>query len=235
MVLNLELNVVEIKQETPDVKSFKLDLGMQTVDYKPGQYFMVELDIESDEKIKPLSIASSPTEEFILICTKSGESDFKHKLDSLKVGDKIKVKGPMGIFVLKEDAKEIMFLSGGIGVTPFRNMIKYASDNKLPIKMTLLYSNKTPADIVFEDQWHSFEKENPNLKVIHTITNAEGDDWQGRKGRIDEKMIKENCSDINNAVFYICGPPGMVDGLTNLLKSMNVPQQNIKIEKFEGY
>ena len=57
----------------------------------------------------------------------------------MKVGDKIKLKGPMGIFVLDENAKNIVFLGGGIGITPFRSMIKYSSDNKLPIKLKLIY------------------------------------------------------------------------------------------------
>ena len=235
MVLNLELPVVETKQETPDVKSIKLGLN-EKVDCKPGQYMMVELDVNDPENgnIRSLSIASSPTEDFLLFSTKISQSIFKQKFNSLKVGDKVKLKGPMGIFVLKEDAKEIVLLGGGIGITPFRDMIKYACDKKLAIKLTLLYSNKTPADIVYKDEWPLFEKENPNLKIVHTITdNTTG--WQGRTGRINEELIKEFCSDISNAIFYICGPPGMVDGLSNLLKTMNVPQSNIKIEKFVGY
>ena len=113
-------------------------------------------------------------------------------------------------------------------------MIKYASDKKLPVKITLIYSNKTPDDIVYKDEWNVFERENPNFKVIHTIT-QEGTDWQGRTGRIDEAMIREFSSDINNTIYYICGPLGMVDSLSNLLKTMNIPLQNIKIEKFVGY
>ena len=233
MIFNLELPVIETKQETHDVKSIKLGLN-EKIDYKPGQYMMMELDVDDPEKSRPLSIASSPTENFLLFSTKISQTAFKQRFDSLRAGDKVKLKGPMGIFVLKEDVKEIVLLGGGIGITPFRDMIKYACDKKLQIKLTLLYSNKTPADIVYKDEWQIFEKENKNLKVINTITD-DTTNWQGRTGRINEVMVREACNDLNSAIFYICGPPGMVDGLSNLLKTMNVPQQNIKIEKFAGY
>ena len=232
MIQSSELPVIETKKETHDVKSIKVSKG--NIDYKPGQYMMVELDIEDSENTRPLSIASSPTEDFLMFSTKISESAFKQKLSSLEEGDKVKLTGPMGNFILKEDANEIVFLGGGIGITPFRDMIKYACDKKLQAKMTLIYSNKTPADIVYRDEWPVFEKENKNLKVVNTITdNTEG--WRGRNERINENMIREFCSDVNNTVFYICGPPGMVNGMQELLKTMDIPQQDVKIERFIGY
>lgn len=231
MVQTLELQVIETRQETPTVKTIKLEKN--NFDYRPGQYIMMELETGDDDNIRPLSIASSPTENFLLFSTKISESSFKQKFNSLQTGDKIKIKGPMGIFVLKEDAKEIIFLGGGIGITPFRDMMKYATDKKLPIRLTLLYSNRNPNEICYRDEWPIMEKQNSNLKVANTITDDPG--WQGRKGRINEAMIKEFCNDFNSMLFYICGPPAMVDALSQLLKSMNVPRQNIKIEKFAGY
>ena len=234
MVTILELAVIETKQETHDVKSIKLEKPQ--FDFKPGQYMMMELDVDDPENgnTRPLSIASSPTENSLMFSTKISQTLFKQKINSLQSGDRIKIKGPMGIFTLKEDAKEIMFLGGGIGITPFRDMIKYAADKKLPIKLTLLYSNKTPNDIVYKDEWSVFEQENSNLKVVNTVTD-DTTNWNGKVGRINEAIIREFCSDVKNTLFYICGPPGMVEGLYNLLKAMNVPLQNIKTEKFAGY
>lgn len=231
MVINLELPIIETKQETPTIKSIKLEKNK--FDYKPGQYAMIDLETGDDEGIHPLSIASSPTEDFLLFSTKISESSFKKKFNELQIGDRVKIKGPMGVFVLDENAKNMIFLGGGIGITPFRNMIKYATDKKLPINLTLLYSNRVPAEICYKNEWDLWQNQNPNLKVVYNIT----DDplWQGRKGRINEQMIKEFCDDFNSTLFYICGPPGMVDGLSQLLKTMNIPQQNIKIEKFAGY
>ena len=100
--------------------------------------------------------------------------------------------------------------------------------------MTLLYSNKTPDDIVYKDEWQNFERENSNLKVVHTITeNTTG--WNVITGRIDEAMIREFCNDLDNTLFYICGPPGMVDAMQGILKGMNITPQNVKVERFVGY
>lgn len=234
MVITLELPVIETKQETHDVKSVKLSFDNHRFDFNPGQYMIMELDIEDSENTRPLSIASSPTEDFLLFSTKMSQSAFKQKFESLQEGDKVKVMGPMGMFVLKEDTKNIIFLGGGIGITPFRDMIKYTCDKKLQIKMILLYSNKTPNDIVYRDEWPIFENHNPSLKVVNTVTDStEG--WNGKTGRINEAMIKEYYNDFGNTLFYICGPPGMVNGMQELLKTINVPSQNVKIERFAGY
>ena len=100
--------------------------------------------------------------------------------------------------------------------------------------MALMYSNRTPEEICYKDEWPIMEKNNPNLKVVNTITDN-ASDWSGRIGRIDDKMIREFCDDLQNTVFYACGPSAMVDAMLNLLKSMSVPQQNIKKEIFAGY
>src|SRR3989344_1620908 len=107
MVAAFELPVIETRQETPDVKSVKLSLNGNRFDYKPGQYMRLELDVHDPENgnTRPLSIASSPTEDFLLFSTKISQSLFKQKFSSVGIGDKIKIKGPMGIFTLKEDVK----------------------------------------------------------------------------------------------------------------------------------
>jgi len=235
-MLSLDVKIIEVKQETPDVKSFKLDLDGQRFDYKPAQFVYFSINAENvGSDSRPLSIASSPTEDFIMLSTKISNSDFKQRLNGIKTGDLVTIKGPIGTFILKEDAKEIVMLGGGIGITPFRDMIKYATDKKLPINITLIYSNRTPADIVYKDEWPVFEKENPNLKVVHTITDAPDSSWKGRTGRINDSMVKEYCNDLHKALFYICGPPGMVNAIFEILIGMGVPGPNIKLERFAGY
>jgi len=233
-MLSTDAYVIEVKKETPDVKSLKLGVKGHGFSYKPAQFVYLSLNAgDAGSDSRPLSIASSPTEDFIMVSTKITSSDFKQRLDKIKAGDAVAIRGPIGTFILKEDAKEIVMLGGGIGVTPFRDMIKYATDKRLQAKITLIYSNKTQDDIVYKDEWPVFEKENPNLKVVNTITDDAN--WRGRKGRIDEAMIREFCSDLNNALFYVCGPPGMVNAMLELLIRMGVAGTNIKVERFVGY
>ena len=235
-MISLDVQVVEVKQETPDVKSFKFGLEEQKFSYRPAQFLYLSLDPENaGSDSRPLSISSSPTEDFVMVSTKISKSNFKQRLDNIRVGDIVAIKGPIGTFILKEDAKEILMLCGGIGITPFRDMIKYSADKKLPVKITLIYSNNTPDDIVYKNEWPVFETENPNFKVVHTITGYSGNDWKGKTGKIDEKMIMEFCNGFNSALFYVCGPPAMVNSMFELLVKMGVPGPNIKVERFVGY
>jgi len=236
------LKVIETKLETHDTKSIKLDIKGIDIQYKSGQYLIMtfpELVDQEKSNLRAFTISSSPTErDFIMVTTKLTGSKFKEKLNHLKIGDKINVKLPFGRFTLDEDySSHIVMIAGGIGITPFRSHIKYATDKNLPLKITLLYSNKAPEEIIFYSEFEQLMKFNLHLKVIHTITRPEESKqkWGGKIGRIDEKIIKEFATDFGNTLFYTCGPPAMVDGVIALLKEMNAKPENIKIEKFVGY
>ena len=231
-----KLKIKKAISETSDVKTIILEKP-KGFDFKPGQYVVMKLDVQ-DEKgnTRDFSIASSPTEDFLMISTKLTGSKFKKKFDSLKIGDSVEVMGPAGTFVLDEKEKNSVFLSGGIGITPLRSMVKYCIDKKLSTKCTLLYSNKIPEDIPYKNDLDKMANQSKNVKIVNTITRPEESKqkWTGIVGRVDENMIKENC-DVNNSVFYICGPPKMVDTLVEILKKMNVDESRIKIEHFDGY
>ena len=236
----MQLSLKEIKQESVDVKSFKFDLAGINFDFKPGQYIIMKLDVVDERNgVRMFSLSSSPTETgYIIISTKMTGSDFKKKLESLKVGEKVDIRGPFGRFLLQEDySKQAIMLAGGIGITPFRNMIKFATDKKLDLKIILLYSNKLPEEMSFKKEFDEWQKINPNLKVVYTITRPEESrmQWKGIAGRIDATMIKNNVKYMGNCIFYVCGPPAMVDAMVTTLKNMDVSDNNIKIERFTGY
>ncbi|MBI2173229.1 MAG: xylene monooxygenase [Candidatus Aenigmarchaeota archaeon] len=214
------------KEETHDIKTFRFAGSM---DFRPGQFVMLKVG----EKSEAFSVCSSPTEkDYMDLTMKMTDSDYKRALDAAAIGDSFEIKGPYGVFLLDENRDAVM-LAGGIGVTPFMSMIKYATAKKLPAKITLLYSSRTPEDIAFRKELEELQKENKNLRVIHTVTRAEGLQWSGRKGRIDENMIREFLK--RQPVFYVCGPPAMVDGTVQILKDIDIEENRIKREKFTGY
>jgi ferredoxin-NADP reductase len=147
---------------------------------------------------------------------------------------KIKARGPFGRFTLSEAEKHVM-IAGGIGITPFRSIIKFATDTESNAKITLIYSNRTPEDIVFKEDLDLMEHMNENLEVIHTITRPEGHFWKGITGRVDEHMIEQHIEDVENSIFYVCGPPSMVDAMQIVLKEMGIADERIKMERFGGY
>jgi glycine betaine catabolism B len=230
----MELEVKEIIYETPTI--IEVVFNKPEINFRPGNYIVFYLDVNDPKgNYRDFSIVSSPTEEDIRIACRLTGSVFKRKLSSLKPGDKVTVKGPFGNFLLDEK-RDIIMIAGGIGITPFMSMIKYVVDLNLGTKITLFYSNRTPEEIPFKSKFDEIYQTNRNIKLVYTITNPleSKKPWNGNKGFIDSNMIKYNTS-INNKLFYICGPPGMVEAMSALLKSMNIKEEDIKIENFTGY
>ncbi|MBI4018115.1 MAG: FAD-dependent oxidoreductase [Candidatus Aenigmarchaeota archaeon] len=227
------LQVLENTKEASD--SIRVKFVKPDIHYKPGQYMIYELPVQDPKgPARDFSLASSPTEDFLMLTTKLTGSPFKQKLAQLRVGDVIDASGPFGGFTIADGPRHL-FVAGGIGITPFRSMIKFATDRKLQQEITLLYSNKVPEEIAFRDELEKWRQQNENLKVVHTITRPEesAEKWNGRTGRVDAGLIKENLD--AETVVYVCGPPAMVDAILALLKDMDVPEQRTRAEKFEGY
>jgi len=240
-----ELTLLEKqKVEGTDAMSFKFSKTL--LQYKAGQYAYFDIGgVYNDPKgpIRHFTIASSPTEDIILISTRIRSSPYKKRLSLLESGVKVKVRGPEGKFVLHEDySKSAIFLSGGIGVTPFRSMIKYATDKQLPLRIIMFDSNKNQENILFKKEFDECSNINKNLKIIYTITdeaqNQSGtNNWQGEKGRIDKAMLARYFGDNeqNTAVFYICGPPAMIKAMQELLHDLEISSDRIMVEEFTGY
>jgi len=240
----LELTLKEKqKVEGTDVMSFKFDKS--SLPYVAGQYAYFDIGgVHNDPKgpIRHFTISSSPTENFILMTTRIRDSPYKQRLASLEVGIKVKVKGPEGKFVLHEDhTKPAIFLSGGIGVTPFRSMIKYATDKQLPLKIVMFDSNRNKQNILFKDEFDECLKVNKNLKIIYTIsdrqTESVTESWNGERGRINSAMLTKylKSSELKNSIFYICGPPAMINAMQELLKELQIQKDQIRVEEFTGY
>ena len=246
--LKLQLKLVEkIPKKGTDVMSFKFSRidGDTRLDYRAGQYAIVDLGTKEDPKgpIRSFTMASSPTENVILITTRIRESPFKKKLAALNIESTVMITSPLGHFVLPDvHSTPIVFISGGIGVTPFRSMIKYATDKHLPTKITMFDSNRNVENTLFKEEFDSCLKNNSNLKVIYTITDKDqsnnAEQWKGERGYINESMVTKYLTrnELENSIFYICGPPGMLIAMEKMLKDdLHIPDVRIKIEEFTGY
>lgn len=255
----LELTLIEKdKVEGTDVMSFKFSNqndevpGKALLDYAAGQFAFFDIgEVYNDPKgpIRHFTIATSPTENFIMFSTRIRDSPYKKRLSTLEEGAKVKVRGPEGQFVLQEDySKPAVFLSGGIGVTPFRTMIKYATDKQLPVKIIMFDSNRDRNNILFKKEFDDWMSINKNLKIIYTISEEDqheqasslstATDWKGEYGRIDKTMILKyvDTNELNSSIFYICGPPGMLTAMQTLLQEdLEIPKERIKVEEFTGY
>lgn len=215
------LKVQQKKSETNN--SFSLILEKpQGFSFYAGQYLDIELPVQDKlGNSRTFTISSSPTEHFLMITSKKGITPFKKFMEKLKKGDTITTSHPIGTFTLDESVPAV-FMAGGIGITPFRSIIKYALDKHLSTPMTLIYCSS--GDFVFKEELDQWQKQLSNLTTNYIDTSKEG-----RLKKLDTKHI------IPNTIYYLAGPPTMVDDLENILLKEGTDQTNIRTDRFDGY
>ena len=237
-MIEINTKIKEIIKRTHDVKSFRMGIE-EEIAFQAGQFFLFTININGEDVSKYFSFSNSPTEKGYIEFTKRiTNSTFSQFMDKVEINTNVRIKMPLGSFTLKDENEKIVFLSGGIGITPIRSICKYATDEILKTNMILLYGNRSEKDIVFREDFEEMQRKNNNLKIVHTLISPENinEKWQGRVSYIDEKMIKEEAPDYNEKVFYICGPPKMVETLTKTLENdLKVPRERIILENFAGY
>jgi ferredoxin-NADP reductase len=232
--MKFETYVKEIIPRTHNVTSFRFPRPVE-LNYKPGQFFFVTLKADGKELNKHFSLSSSPTEKTHIEFTKKlSESDFSVTLKALKKGDWARIDAPYGKFTFEGEHEKIGLLGGGIGITPFISICKYCTDMRLDTKVTLLYGNRTENDIAFRKELEAMEKQNENLKVVFTLSEADSE-WKGATGLITAEMIKKEIPAYKETVFYTCGPPAMVEIMGKLIEKMGLPKTQLKREYFAGY
>jgi ferredoxin-NADP reductase len=184
------------------------------------------------------SLSSSPSESGqISITCKISDTPFKQALSRLKPGQSAEVYGPLGLF-LYDDSRSSVFLAGGIGITPFRGMLRYSVDARSNAERRLLYSARVPEELVFRSQLDQLARASPHLKVHYTVTRPSESavPWTGRVGRIDAGWIREVVGTLDRPKFYAAGLPEMVEEMVVLLRGeFQVPEDDLDYEVFRGF
>ena len=233
----LRARLVERIPRTPTVESFRFILG-EKLDFIPGQFLQVIFDEQNrDNKDlnKYLSLSSSPGWEYIEVTKRLSVSDFSSRLKGLKTNDEVLFKLPIGTCVFKDEYKRIGFLIGGIGITPVISIIEYITKRKLDTDITLVYSNRTKAEIAFKQELDHWQSINKNLKVHYLVSECQPQDKTCIYGVINKDLLSAMVCDLKERIFFIFGPPKMVEAMSNLASDMGYIKGNIKIENFIGY
>lgn len=211
--------------------------------FTPGQHIDVELinpkGNDAEGAVRTLSLASAAVEPDLMVAARMRDTAFKNVIKTLPLGTEIMIDGPYGDMILQSNAKRpAVFLTGGIGITPFRSIAVEAARKKLPHTIFLFYSNHTPEDAPFLDEMTGLERENPRYHAICTMTEPEKSKipWRGETGYITKAMIQKYCPDTLSPIYYLAGPPEMTSAMhTMLLYTMDVSEDDIRMEEFSGY
>jgi ferredoxin-NADP reductase len=237
----LILKLKEKIQLAPDIFDFVFEKD-QSFFFTPGQYLEWTLphkDTDSRGNRRYFTLASSPTEEDVRIGVKFYEnsSSFKKSLSTLTSEHPITAGQLSGDFVIDSNPnKKYVFLAGGIGITPFRSIIKNLLDTNSKRDIVLIYSAKTADQFVYQDIFTAAQ-EKLGIKTIYDLTHSESapPNWTGKLGRLTGEMIIANVPDYKQRVFYLSGPHSMVTGFEETLKTIGVSGQKIKTDYFPGF
>lgn len=210
--------------------------------FLPGQYMEWTLEhqgTDSRGNRRYFTIASSPTENTLRLGVKFYEngSSYKRAMQQMNRGLSIVASQLSGDFVLpKNKNRKLVFIAGGIGITPFRSIVRFLLDTNEKRDITLLYSNKLTDEVMYADVFDLAQR-NLGVKIIYTLTDTDSipKDWKGRIGRIDARMIADEIPDYNERLFYLSGTHAMTTGLEKILKDIGISSSQIKIDFFPGY
>lgn len=231
-------NRKEVAQDTMEF-SFNRFKDFQ---YKAGQHIVVKLlgpfETGSESNDRVFSFVSAPYEPDISIATRMRDTAFKRVIKTIPIGSEVSIEGPYGSFTLHKDiSKPAVFLTGGIGITPFISMIRYAINRETRHQIFLFYSNRRPEDAAYLKELDIVAKKNPNFHLIATMTEMEKSklQWSGKRGYIDGAMLQEYLTDVTKPIYYIAGPVTMVNAMHQILTNIGVNEDNIRTEEFSGY
>ena len=210
--------------------------------FKAGQFLRFTLidpsETDAEGNTRTFSVASAPHEADLMFATRMRDTAFKRVIQTMPLGSELEIKGAFGRMTLHDDPERpAVFLTGGIGITPFRSIALEAARAGLPHKLILFYSNRRPEDAAFLDELEALQTINPNYRFIPTMTGAAGSSrpWSGETGYINAGMLTRFIDDLKSPVYYAAGPEGLVTAMRKTLAEAGVGEADIRAEEFSGY
>jgi ferredoxin-NADP reductase len=220
--------------------------------FKAGQYMDVTLlhppETDAEGNTRSFSIASSPDEAELRIATRVRDIAFKRVLSTMPLGTELKMDGPHGTFTLHRDAhRPAVFLAGGIGITPFRSMIHWAVHQHLSHRIYLFYSNRRPEDAPFLEEFRGLTRDSSTFTMVPTMTqmSRSSQEWKGETGYLTYELLSRHLrqeletpaqgSSARKPLYYIAGPPPMVEAFQSMLLRAGIDEEDLRVEEFSGY
>jgi ferredoxin-NADP reductase len=234
------LKLQSIKELIP--QTFELTFATDTpLQFEPGQYATINVRHGHQDQRgtrRTFSIASAPGKQELVVALKTPRdarvSSFKQALLKLKPGTLLSVSSISGTFVVPKSATEkLVFLAGGIGITPFLSMIRGQVNNKTKRDITVLYFVGNKSELCFEQVWN--EARTYGVKMVPVFAAPDPTQPNGLHGHLVAEDIKKVIPDFAQRTFYISGPPGFVDGYKNVIGQAGVSLLRIHTDHFAGY
>ena len=227
-----DLRVADVIEETHDSKSIVLDVPAELADrfaYESGQFLSFRVAVDGQRLVRCYSLASAPGLDAAHKVTVKRVVDGRASNwmnDAVSPGDTLEVMPPNGVFVLQDRETPIILFSGGSGITPCISILKTALANtSRPIK--LVYANRDDQSVIFKNELSKLLSENEDrLQITHRLDDVHG--------FVDAALVIQEIGPRTDADFYICGPGPFMDVVEAGLASLEIPAEQIRIERFES-
>lgn len=210
--------------------------------FEPGQAVDLVLpaapDADAEAPRHTFSVVSAPCEEELVIATRMRNSTYKRALAALPVGGRAIVEGPSGSLTLDADrSRGAVFVAGGIGITPFMSILRQAAHDRSAQRLALVYSNRRPEDAAFLAELQQLERDLPSFRLLATMTDMARSavQWPGETRLLDATLVTRAAQGMPRPIYYIVGPPGMVEAVSNALGQAGIDDNDIRSEEFYGY
>jgi ferredoxin-NADP reductase len=233
--------VVEIRRETPKVKSLILDVPNWTR-HLAGQRVDVRLTAEDGYQAqRSYSIASPPEDKRLMLTVdriEDGEVS-PYLTDEVSVGDRLELRGPIGGYFVwdvndeKNNGVPLFLIAGGSGIVPLMAMIRHRANSAKKVPIRLLYSSRSYEDIIYREELERFARNDSSLQITHTLTRRQPQNWNGYGRRIDQAMLAETgFQPAEKPLIFVCGSTGLVETVATYLLELGYEPERIRTERF---
>jgi len=229
-----EAEVLGVADQTGDIRTFRLRRP-KGFDFKPGQFLTVQIRVDGNAMIRCYSICSAPEARDVLEISVKRQgvvSTALHK--TLMKGSILLVRPPGGPFVYPaNDGRPLVLLAGGVGITPLISMLRHAVVADPGRDVALVLSVKALEDVPFRAELAEIAAKHPRARVVFAVTRGAAGPGM-HAGRVDAGLIAQITQGPTKAVYCICGPLPMIDGMKRLLASLGVPEEQVRAEAFQA-
>jgi len=234
-----KLRVARVFQETPKVKTFRLSpvegVGALPFEFEPGQFLTLSVHSGGNQVKRSYSIASSPCCHGwcdLTVKHESGGIVSGYLHEQVKEGDLLDASGPYGRFTFRGvESDSVVFLGGGVGITPLMSSIRYLTDQSWNGRIDLVYACKDLESVIFRDELNQLARRHPNLHVSIVLSDESSAAWTGPRGFITAELLGQ-IPQIRSRRIHLCGPPVMMDAVRNELGKLGIDLASVHSELF---
>jgi len=229
----MQARLIESREIAPAVRHFEFEaLGVDRFEFAAGQFTSFTDVIEGKEITRAYSMASAPsgTNRFELCLNRVEPGHLSPRLFEMKPGDRINMRQPLGMFVLRQPPRDSIFIATGTGIAPFRSMLQAHLHASSPA-FTLLFGARYESHLLYRAEFEEMALEHRHFRFWPTLSRPDAT-WGGRQGHV-QAHLAEAIGERRDLDFYLCGLKEMVDDVRTVLKSLGFDRKQIFYEKYD--